>query len=352
MRPADAMTSHSASIDSLPPRAESSAFRRALPCLLLAASAGHGAEGLAQTAAPAASFPTRPLRFVVPFAAGGAADVMARTIGAHFASAWGQPAVIDNRSGAGGLIAAEITARAVADGHTLMLAEPALASLPWLHAKPTVDVLRDLAPVAGIASAPQVITVQPSLPVRSVQELVAWGRANPTRFNFGSPSRGSTGDLAGELLRTMTGVNFTVVTYKGAAPALAALAGGEVTFTASSMLAGMPLVKSGRVRAIGTTGAKRHGATPDIPSMAEQGLPGYRITQWWGLVSPRGVPGNVVARITAETGVALAGADLRERLAALYAEPMPMDAQAFGAFIREEVEALGRIIRAAGIKPE
>jgi tripartite-type tricarboxylate transporter receptor subunit TctC len=306
----------------------------------------------AQPTTAGAAFPTRPLRLVVPFAAGGAADVMARTIGAHFASAWGQPAVIDNRSGAGGLIAAEITARAVADGHTLMLAEPALASLPWLHAKPTVDVLRDLAPVTGIASAPQVVTVNATLPVRTVQDLVAWGRANPARFNFGSPGRGSTGDLAGELLRTMTGVNFTVVTYKGAAPALAALAAGEVTFTASSMLAGMPLVKSGRLRAIGTTGAKRHGATPDIPSIAEQGLAGYRITQWWGLVAPRGVPPAVIARITSETGAALGGVELKERLAALYAEPMPLDAQAFGAFLREEVESLGRIIRAAGIKPE
>ena len=300
----------------------------------------------------AEAFPVKPVRFIVPFAAGGAADVMARTIGAQFTQAWGQTTIIDNRTGAGGLIAAELTARAGADGYTLMLAEPALASLPSLYSKLSVDVMRDFTPLGGIATAPQVITVGNTVPAKTAQELIAHARGNPGKFNFGSPGRGSTGDLSGELFRIMGKFEFTVVPYKGAVPALAALAGGEVTFSASSMLAAMPLVKAGKMRAIGTTGPKRHSLTPEIPTMAEQGLPGYQIMQWWGLVSPRGTPKAVVSTINTAIGQALASPDMKERLAGLYAEPWPSSPEAFGAFIKSEIDALGKIIRAAGIKAE
>ncbi len=315
----------------------------------IAAAAVLSATGAAFAAQP---FPVKPVRFIVPFAAGGAADVMARTMGAHFSQAWGQQTIIDNRTGAGGLIAAEIAARAGADGYTLMLAEPALASLPSLYEKLSFDVLRDLAPLGGIATAPQVITVNPTVPAKTVQELIAFARSNPGRFNFGSPGRGSTGDLSGELFRLMGKFDFTVVPYKGAVPALAALVGGEVTFSASSMLAAMPLVKAGKLRAIGTTGPKRHSLTPELPTMAEQGLPGYSIMQWWGLVAPRGTPRDVVMKINAEIGRALATAEMKERLATLYAEPWPSTPEEFGTFIRSEIGALGRVIKAAGIKAE
>jgi tripartite-type tricarboxylate transporter receptor subunit TctC len=278
--------------------------------------------------------------------------VMARTIGAQFTQAWGQTTIVDNRTGAGGLIAAELTARAGADGYTLMLAEPALASLPSLYSKLSIDVVRDFTPLGGIATAPQVITVAPAVPAKTAQELIAFARANPGKFNFGSPGRGSTGDLSGELFRMMGKFEFTVVPYKGAVPALAALAGGEVTFSASSMLAAMPLVKAGKMRAIGTTGPKRHSLTPEIPTMAEQGLAGYQIMQWWGLVSPRGTPKAVVSTINTAIGQALASPDMKERLAGLYAEPWPSSPEAFGAFIKSEIDSLGKIIRAAGIKAE
>jgi tripartite-type tricarboxylate transporter receptor subunit TctC len=300
----------------------------------------------------AEAFPVKPVRFIVPFAAGGAADVMARTIGAQFSQAWGQTTIVDNRTGAGGLIAAELTARAGADGYTLMLAEPALASLPSLYSKLSIDVMRDFTPLGGIATAPQVITVANTVPAKTAQELIAHARSNPGKFNFGSPGRGTTGDLSGELFRMMGKFEFTVVPYKGAVPALAALAGGEITFSASSMLAAMPLVKAGKMRAIGTTGPKRHSLTPEIPTMAEQGLAGYQITQWWGLVSPRGTPKAVVSTINTAIGQALASPDMKERLAGLYAEPWPSSPEAFGAFIKSEIDALGKIIRAAGIKAE
>ena len=303
-------------------------------------------------AAAAEAFPVKPVRFIVPFAAGGAADVMARTIGAQFSQSWGQTTIVDNRTGAGGLIAAELTARAGADGYTLMLAEPALASLPSLYSKLSIDVMRDFTPLGGIATAPQVVTVANVVPAKTAQELIAFARANPGKFNFGSPGRGSTGDLSGELFRMMGKFEFTVVPYKGAVPALAALAGGEVSFSASSMLAAMPLVKAGKMRAVGTTGPKRHSLTPEIPTMAEQGLAGYQIMQWWGLVSPRGTPAGVVSAINAEIGRALATPELKERLATLYAEPWPSSPQVFGAFLKSEIDALGKIIRAAGIKAE
>lgn len=311
--------------------------------------------GLALVASPAIAaelFPVKPVRFIVPFAAGGAADVMARTIGAHFSQAWGQTTIVDNRTGAGGLIAAELTARAGADGYTLMLAEPALASLPSLYSKLSIDVMRDFTPLGGIATAPQVVTVATNVPAKTAQELIAHARGNPGKFNFGSPGRGSTGDLSGELFRMMGKFEFTVVPYKGAVPALAALAGGEITFSASSMLAAMPLVKAGKLRAIGTTGPKRHSLTPEIPTMAEQGLAGYQIMQWWGLVSPRGTPKQVVSTINGEIGRALATSEMKERLGALYAEPWPSSPEAFGAFVQSEIGALGKIIRAAGIKAD
>jgi len=297
-------------------------------------------------------FPVKPVRFIVPFAAGGAADVMARTMGAQFSQSWGQTTIIDNRTGAGGLIAAEIAARAGPDGYTLLLAEPALASLPSLYEKLSIDVLRDFTPIGGIATAPQVVTVNPLVPAKTAQELIAFARNNPGKFNFGSPGRGSTGDLTGELFRLMGKFEFTVIPYKGAVPALAALVGGEITFSGSSMLAAMPLVRAGKLRAIGTTGSKRHSLTPDIPTMAEQGLPGYQIMQWWGLVSPRGTPREVVNTINAEIGRALATPELKERLATLFAEPWPSKPEEFGAFIKSEIVSLGKIIKAAGIKAE
>lgn len=307
---------------------------------------------LALSSHAAQSFPVKPVRFIVPFAAGGAADVMARTISAHFSQAWGPNTIVDNRTGAGGLIAAELTARAGADGYTLMLAEPALTSLPSLHEKLSINVLRDFAPLGGIATAPQVLTVNPSVPAKTAQELIAFARSNPGKFNFGSPGRGSTGDLTGELFRIMGKFEFTVVPYKGAVPALAALASGEVSMSGSSMLAAMPMVKAGRLRAIGTTGPNRHSLTPEIPTLAEQGLPGYRIMQWWGLVSPRGTPREVVMKINAEIGRALATPELKERLATLYAEPWPSTPEVFGAFLKSEIDTLGKIIREAGIKAE
>jgi tripartite-type tricarboxylate transporter receptor subunit TctC len=306
----------------------------------------------AASAVAAGAFPVKPVRFIVPFAAGGAADVMARTIGSQFSQAWGQTMIVDNRTGAGGLIAAELTARAGGDGYTLMLAEPALASLPSLYSKLPIDVMRDFTPLGGIATAPQVMTVAGSVTARGAQELIAYARANPGKVNFGSPGRGTTGDLSGELFRMMGKFEFTVVPYKGAVPALAALAGGEVTLTATSMLAAMPLVKAGKIRAVGTTGPRRHGLTPELPTMAEQGLPGYQIMQWWGLVAPRGTPRPVVSTINAAIGQSLNTPEMKDRLAALYAEPWPSSPEAFGAFIRSEIDALGKIIRAAGIKAE
>ncbi len=306
----------------------------------------------AASAVAAGAFPVKPVRFIVPFAAGGAADVMARTIGSQFSQAWGQTMIVDNRTGAGGLIAAELTARAGGDGYTLMLAEPALASLPSLYSKLPIDVMRDFTPLGGIATAPQVMTVAGSVTARGAQELIAYARANPGKVNFGSPGRGTTGDLSGELFRMMGKFEFTVVPYKGAVPALAALAGGEVTLSASSMLAAMPLVKAGKIRAVGTTGPRRHGLTPELPTMAEQGLPGYQIMQWWGLVAPRGTPRSVVSTINAAIGQSLNTPEMKDRLAALYAEPWPSSPEAFGAFIRSEIDALGKIIRAAGIKAE
>ena len=311
-------------------------------------------------AAPAQNYPNRPLRIVVPFAAGaGVLDIMARLVGQHLGTALGQQVVIDNRPGAGGIVGAEVVARAEADGYTLLMGNTALMVGPYLYAKLSFDPLTDFVPVAMVNSAPLLLVTNPSVPVQSVRELIAYARARPGQLNYGSGGVGSTPYLATELLKSMTGIDVVHVPYKGGAPALADLMAGQLTFMAGQLTfmienvpGTLPLVKSGKLRALAITSAHRSPLVPDLPTMAEAGVAGYEMVGWSGIFVAKGTPSEIVARLGAELAKVLSQPDVKEQMATLGAEPGGDTPRAFRAFVAAESARWGSIIKEKGIRPE
>jgi len=303
--------------------------------------------------AAADTYPSKPIRFVVPYPAGGPLDTIARLLGQKVSESVKQPVVVDNKPGAGGNIGADAVAKSPADGYTILMGAVATHAInPTLYASIPYDPVRDFIPVTQVASTPNVLVVNPSVPAASVREFIAYAKANPGKLNFGSGSTGSAGHLAGELFKTQAGVEMTHVPYKGAAPAMNDLVGGQIQLMFDNLASSLGQVKAGRVRALAVTTARRTSLAPDLPTIAESGLPGFDINTWFGIFVPANTPRDVVERLHAEFTRALALPDVKERMLALGAEPVGSRPDEFAAYIRAEGEKYARLIKASGAKAD
>jgi tripartite-type tricarboxylate transporter receptor subunit TctC len=298
-------------------------------------------------------YPNKPIHLIVPFAAGGGNDNVARLVGKRLADSLGQPVLIDNRPGAGGVVGAELAAKAAPDGYTLFLGGVGSHAInPSLHDKLPYDPIRDFAPVALLAQAPLVLVVHPSVPAGSFPEFVAYARANPGRLNFASNGNGSSSQLAAVMFDSMADVDMVHVPYKGLSPALADLLSGQVQLMFSSVVAILPHIKAGKLRGLAVTGAKRLASMPELPTIAESGFPGYEASSWYGILAPAGTPREIVAKLNAELSKALEQPEVRSSLLAEGAEPAGGSPERFAAHIRSEKERLGKLIRDAKIRLE
>ena len=303
--------------------------------------------------AGAQQYPTRPVRFVVPFAPGGSVDTLARTIGPRLADALGQQIVVDNRPGGNGNIGMEVVAQARPDGHTLVLGYIAnLAIFPSLSARLPYDPVKDYAPVTQIATSPNVLTAHPSVPAKNLQELIALVKSKPGQVNFASTGIASVGHLTGELLNTLAGMKMTHVPYKGGGQAIIDLVGGHVQVMFSGFSAAMPHIKSGRARALAVTGPKRSPALADVPTIAEQGFPGVEATAWYGVLAPAGTPQPIIARLHGEVVKILKVPDVVQKLDGLGFEIVGSQPAEFGAYIKSEMKKWEKVVRASGAKAE
>jgi tripartite-type tricarboxylate transporter receptor subunit TctC len=299
------------------------------------------------------TYPTRPIRMVVPFSAGaGVTDIMARLVGQQLSASIGQQIVIDNRPGAGGIPGTEVASKAAPDGYTLLMTNVALAVNPYLYPKLPYDALRDFTPVTMVNSAPLLLVVHPSLAAKSVKELVAYAKSHPGQLNYGSGGVGSTPHLSGELFRSIAGFDAVHVPYKGGAPALADLVGGQLSFMIENVPGTLPFVKAGKLRALAITSSKRSPLEPALPTMAEAGVPGYEVIGWNGIVAVKGTSPAIVSRLHTEVAAILRTPEVKQRLAALGAEPVGNTPAEFGAFIKAEMARWGTIIREKGIRSE
>ena len=303
-------------------------------------------------AAAADAYPQRAVRLIVPYPAGGAGDIVGRLLSSRLGETLGQQIVIDNRGGGAQLIATEIAAKAPADGYTLFLASATHSINPGLQKKLPYDTIRDFASITMVASSPLVFVANPSMGVASIQELVAAAKAQPGKINYASSGPGTGGHLAVELLSWMAGIKFTHVPYKGAAPALVDVIGGQVQFMCTSPLPAMPHVKSGKLRALAMTGAKRSQSAPDIPTVAEAGYKGYETTLWYALLAPAGTPRPIVSRLHDETVKVVKSPGMTEQLLAQGAEPVGNTPQELDAYIRTEIDRWTKLIARAQIRPD
>jgi tripartite-type tricarboxylate transporter receptor subunit TctC len=289
---------------------------------------------------------------LVPFSAGGTVDIVARIVGAKLASDLGQPFLVENKPGAGGTIAAAQLAKSPGDGYTLMMMSQALAYSASLYPDLPYDTLRDLAPIAFVGATPNALVVTNSLPVTTVREFLAYARANPGRIAYGSAGVGSAGHLAVELLQSLTGTRLTHVPYKGNAPVLTDLIGGQIQVSLLTMPSVMPYVKGGKVRAIATSGLRRSPALPEVPTIAEAGVPGYEYTPWYGMFGPGTLPRELTARLNTAVNRALADAALGEKLAQQGLEVQSMTSDQFTGIVRADVARWGKIIGELGVRGE
>lgn len=319
------------------------------------ASAHCGIAGLAAIAMAAAgcacaaeAYPAKPIRIIIATTVGSGPDILARQIGAKLTEAWGQQIVIDPRAGASGMIGAELTANAPADGYTLWMATMSHVIATTLYQK--LLLARDFAPVAQIASTPYVIAVNSALPAQSIAELIAYAKARPGQINYGSAGQGSTPHLCMELFKSMSGTDLLHVPYKGAAPALTDLMAGQVQVSCVAAPAVQSFARSGKVRSIGVTTRKRTALAPDVPAIAET-LPGYELVGWYGLLAPLGTPRPVIQKISIEIARALKTPEVQERLIAVGAEAVESSPAAFTQFLQQETLRWGKVLREAGIRP-
>ena len=304
-------------------------------------------------AAQAQAWPNRPVRFLVPFAAGaGINDIMARLVGQHLGAGLGQPVVIENRAGSGGIAGTEAAAKAAPDGYTFLMTNVSLITSAYLYSKLSYDPQKDLVPVTLVATSPLLLVVNPAVPAKSVQEFVAYAKAHPGKLNFGSGGVGSTPHLAVELFKSAAGFDAVHVPYKGGAPALNDLIGGQISFMIENMPGTMPFVKAGKLRALAITSAGRSPLEPALPTMAESGVPGYEVVGWQGLFAVAGTPREIVARLQAEVAKVLRLPEVRERLAGLGADGVGSTPEEFAAFVRAEHARWGSVIREKGIRSE
>lgn len=317
---------------------------RFFPVLLLAFALEAGAQ-------PA--FPSKPMRMIVPYPPGGSADILARAIGQRAGEGLGQPFVIDNRPGAGTAIGAEALAKSAADGYTVMMGTVSSHAInPTLSRKLPFDPVKDFTPIALVASIPFAMIVHPSVPARSVKEFIAFAKAKPGQLNYSSAGYGTSNHLAGELLKSMAAIDIVHVPYKGSAPALNDLIAGQVSLMFDLVLTAAPHIKSGAVRALAVTGVQRSGVLPDLPTVAQSGLPGYEVSAWFGIFAPADLPQPIVRRLNGEFVKAMQHPDLKHRLASQGADPLTSTPEEFAAFQRTEIDKWAKVVKASGIKVE
>ena len=303
-------------------------------------------------APPAGGFPSRPIRFIVTFPPGALNDLIARTLSPHLSEAWGYQVVVDNRPGAGTLIGTEMAAHATPDGHTILLCAISHAINPSVYAKLPYDPIRDFSPVALIASSPYILILHPSVAAKNVKELVALAKAKPGQLSYGSTGTGGSSHLMGVMLQIMSGIEVVHVPYKGLAPALNDLIGGQIQFSFGSYSTVGQHVKSGRLRGIAVTSAKRAQSTPELPTIAESGYPGYDAVPWWGILLPGGAPKPLVTRINGDVLTALETKEVKERFAAQGIEIAGGTPDAFAAFLKAEIARWAKVVKQADLKPE
>ncbi|MBI4193634.1 MAG: tripartite tricarboxylate transporter substrate binding protein [Betaproteobacteria bacterium] len=308
--------------------------------------------GMAGAALAQGGYPQRPIRIVVPSSPGGGTDILTRFLTPSLSQRLGQPVVVDNRGGAGSIIGNDVVAKSQPDGYTLLMGISTLAILPALHRKLPYDALRDLAPITQTISAPNILVVHPSLPVKSVKELIAFARSRPGELNFGSAGKGTNPHLSMELFLSMTGLKMVHIPYKGLGPAIPDLLAGHIAVMTATMLTGLPHARTGRLRALGVTGARRISAAPDIPTVAEAGVPGYEATQWYGLLAPAGTPRDIVARLNTELVAVLRTPAIGQKFVADGANPVGNTPEEFAHVLRAETGKWAKVVQAAGIRPE
>jgi tripartite-type tricarboxylate transporter receptor subunit TctC len=290
---------------------------------------------------------------VVPFSAGaGVTDIMARLVGQHLSASIGQQIVIDNRPGAGGIPGTEVVAKAAPDGYTLLMTNVALAVNLYLYPRLPYDPVKDFTPVTMVNSAPLLLVVHPSIAAKSVAELIAYAKSHPGQLNYGSGGVGSTPHLSGELFKSLAGIDVVHVPYKGGAPALSDLVGGQLSFMIENMPGTIPFVRAGKLRALAITSSQRSALEPALPTMAESGVSGYEVIGWNGIVAVKGTPPAIVAKLNTEVVKILHSLEVKQRLAALGAEPVGNTPDEFGAFIRAEMARWGKVIKEKGIRSE
>jgi tripartite-type tricarboxylate transporter receptor subunit TctC len=301
--------------------------------------------------AQAQTYPTRPVRVIVGFPAGGGSDITARLMGQWLSERLGQPFVVENRPGAATNIATEAVVRAPADGYALLLFGSSSAINATFYEKLPFDLIRDIAPVAGINRVPYVMVVSASVPAKSVPEFITYAKANPGKINMASSGNGSVQHVSGELFKMMTGVSMVHVPYRGAAPALTDLISGQVQVMFDAVSSSIDYIRSGKLRALAMTTAARSEALPDLPTVSDF-VPGYETSSWSGIGAPKNTPTEIIDKLSQEINPALADPKIKARLADLGSVPMPMSPANFGKLIAESVEKWGNVLRAANIKPE
>jgi tripartite-type tricarboxylate transporter receptor subunit TctC len=300
----------------------------------------------------AQTYPTRAIRLLVPSTPGGSVDTLARTIGPKLTERWGQQVIVDNRPGAGGAIAGEMVAKAAPDGYTLLIGTIAsLATNVSLQKKLPYDPIKDFAPVTLVATQNLMLLIHPSVPAKSVKELVRLGKAQPGKLSFASAGNGTGGHLSGELFKMLAGIDMLHVPYKGVAPALVDVVGGQVSMTFASILSSLPQVRADKLRALAVTGGKRSVAAPQLPTMREAGVKDYESATWYGVVAPAGTPQELVNRLNAEIVAVIKRPDVNERLSKEGADPVGNSPPEFSRFIESEIGKWRKVIRAAGIQP-
>jgi tripartite-type tricarboxylate transporter receptor subunit TctC len=318
---------------------------------LLRTAPGAIALALLTRGADAEAYPARPVRLVVPFPAGGATDLLARLIGQWLSERSGQPFIIDNRPGAGGNIGTESVVRAAPDGYTLLAFDTTSAVNATLYDRLNFNFVRDIAPVASIVRLPFVVLLHPSVPAKTIAEFIAYAKANPGKINMASAGNGTLPHVAGELFKMMTGTGMVTVTYRGAAPALADLLGGQVQVYFGTTPASIEHIRTGRLRAIAVTTAGQLDLLPDLPTVKDT-VPGYEATGWWGMGAPKGTPADVIERLNGDINAALADPALKARIADLGGTALIGSPADFARLIAEETEKWGKVVRFSGAKPE
>jgi len=301
--------------------------------------------------APAQTYPARPIRLIVPFPPGGSNDIVGRMIAAQLTERLGKQVIVDNRGGAGGIIGSEIAAKSQPDGHTLLIISVSYAYNPALY-KLSYDPVKAFTAVGMIGSGPNALVVFPGLPVNSVKELIALAKAKPGQLNNANAGVGSFQHLSSELFKLMASVNIVQVPFKGGGPAMVAVMGGQAQLSIGTLIQMLPQVRAGRLKALGIGSAKRVAVLPDVPTIAESGVPGYEAANWWGVVSPAGTPAAAVKKLHSELSAVLASAETRKWFATEGAEVVSKNPQEFGKFIVSEMDKWGKVVKQAGIRAE